>query len=283
MSTPDYEKHLRLATKLARDAGAAVMARYQRSDLDIQSKGAEGPVTEADKAAHRLITNELTEAFPQDAVLSEEGNDDPRRLTGVPTWIVDPLDGTADFIAGNGEFSVLIGYVVAGHPVVGVVYQPVGDALYYAVQNEGAFAEIEGRPPTRLRVTDEKEASRMTAVVSRNHRSRNIDAMLKLIGPARETTCGSVGLKVTKLVLGEAEIYFHPSPKTKLWDTAGPQIILEEAGGILTDFAGMPLRYDIAELANSGGLAASNGRVHTELLRTVESVAVSAGLISGAK
>ena len=279
MSTPNYEKHLRMAVKLARDAGAAVMARYQRSDLDIQSKGAEGPVTEADKAAHRLITNELTEAFPQDALLSEEGADDPRRLTGIPTWIVDPLDGTADFIAGNGEFSVLIGYVVAGRPVMGVVYQPVGDALYYAVQNEGAFAEIEGRPPARMRVSDEKDPLRMTAVVSRNHRSRNIDAMLKLIAPARETTCGSVGLKVTQLVLGEADIYFHPSSMTKLWDTAGPQIILEEAGGIITDFAGKPLRYDTAVLAHTGGLAASNNRAHAELLRTVAPIAVKSGLI----
>jgi 3'(2'), 5'-bisphosphate nucleotidase len=221
----------------------------------------------------------LKEAFPEDALLSEEGNDDPRRLQGIPTWIVDPLDGTADFIAANGEFSILIGYVVAGEPVLGAVYQPVGDALYYAVKNEGAFAEIEGKPPTRLRVTDEKDPARMTAVVSRNHRSRNIDAMLKLIAPARETTCGSVGLKVTKLVLGEADLYFHPSNMTKLWDTAGPQIILEEAGGVITDFEGARLRYDTPLLAHTRGLAASNDRAHAELLRRAAPAALTAGLL----
>lgn len=275
----DFEKQLRIAMKLARDAGGAVMARYQKSDLAIQSKGAEGPVTEADRAAHRLIVNELTEAFPGDAVLSEEGEDDPRRLAGGPAWIVDPLDGTADFIAANGEFSVLIGYVVRGMPVVGVVYQPVGDALFYAVKGEGAFVEVEEKPPARLRVSDVQNLARMTAVASRNHRSKHVDQVLKAIGPAREITCGSVGLKITKLVLGDADFYFHPSKMTKLWDTAGPQIILEEAGGVLTDFAGRLLRYDLPQLAHAHGLAASNAQAHEELLERVRPVAEQAGLL----
>lgn len=279
-SKPNYDLQLRKASKLARDAGAAVMARYQRSDLDIQSKGAEGPVTEADRAAHRLITSELAAAFPDDAILSEEGADDPRRLTGGAAWIIDPLDGTADFIAANGEFSVLIGYVVAGEPVIGVVYQPVGDALYYAVKGKGAFAEIEGRPPVKLRVTDTKVPEQMTAAVSRNHRGKTVNAVLEDIKPAREIPCGSVGLKITKLVQGEADLYFHPSNMTKLWDTAAPQVILEEAGGILTDFAGERLRYDTPELANTRGIAASNNRVHAELLKRVRATAVKAGLVS---
>jgi 3'(2'), 5'-bisphosphate nucleotidase len=274
-----YEKQLRAAQKLARDAGAAVMARYQKSDLSIQSKGADGPVTEADKAAHRLITTELKLAFPGDAVLSEEGDDDPRRLTGAPTWVVDPLDGTADFISANGEFSVLIGYVVAGTPVVGVVYQPVGDLLFYAVAGEGAFLEDEGRPPVRLRVSDTRDVRRMTAVVSRNHRSKHVDAMLKVLAPARELTCGSVGLKITKLVLGDADVYFHPSKAVKLWDTAGPQVLLQEAGGVLTDFAGAPLQYDQPSLAHIRGLAASNGAAHAALLEAVTEQARAAGLL----
>lgn len=275
----DLEKQLRIAMKLARDAGGAVMARYQKSDLAIQSKGAEGPVTEADRAAHRLIVNELTEAFPGDVVLSEEGEDDPRRLQGGPAWIVDPLDGTADFIAANGEFSVLIGYVVRGVPVVGVVYQPVGDALFYAVKGEGAFVEIEDKPPARLRVSDVQNPARMTAVASRNHRSKYVEQVLKAIAPARDITCGSVGLKITKLVLGDADFYFHPSKMTKLWDTAGPQIILEEAGGVLTDFTGRPLRYDLAQLAHGHGLAASNAQSHAELLERVRPIAEQAGLL----
>lgn len=276
----DYEKHLRVAMKLARDAGAAVMARYQRPDLAIQSKGADGPVTEADRAAHRLITSELAEAFPGDIIVSEEGADDPRRLSSAGAWIVDPLDGTADFIAANGEFSVLIGYVVDGAPIVGVVYKPVGDELYYAVRGEGAFAEIEGRPAARLRVSDVKEPSRMTAAVSRNHRSRLVDKMLKAIAPAREVTCGSVGLKIAKLVLGDAEIYFHPSKQTKIWDTAGPDVILREAGGVLTDFSGRPLVYNGPSLAHANGLAASNNTCHTELLKRVRPIAEETGLIS---
>jgi 3'(2'), 5'-bisphosphate nucleotidase len=279
MSAANYDKHLRVAMKLARDAGGAVMARYQRSDLSIQSKGAEGPVTEADRAAHRLITTELAEAFPDDVIVSEEGADDPRRQEGKGAWIVDPLDGTADFIEGNGEFSVLIGYVVQGSPVVGVVYQPVGDAIFYAVKNEGAFAEVDGKPAARLRVSDTKDPARMTAVVSRSHRSKTVDKVLKAIAPAREITCGSVGLKVTKLVLGEADLYFHPSKMTKIWDTAGPNIILQEAGGILTDFAGRPLQYEGAGLAHTGGLAASNNTAHAELLCRVKEVAEEAELI----
>ncbi len=274
------DRELRLAMKLARDAGAAIMARYLKGNLAVESKGAEGPVTEADKAAHRLITRELSGVFPDDVVVSEEGEGDPRAgREGKRVWIVDPLDGTADFIAGNGEFSVLIGLVVDGAPILGVVYQPVGDNLFYAVKGRGAFAELDGRQPTRLRVTDEKRPERMTAVVSRNHRSKTVDAVLEAIGPAREITCGSVGLKVTQLVLGEADLYFHPSPKTKLWDTAAPQILLEEAGGVLTDLAGRPLRYNVPGLANPHGLAASNGRAHGELIQRVEPVARDAGLI----
>jgi 3'(2'), 5'-bisphosphate nucleotidase len=278
MSQP-FDKELRLAMKLGRDAGAAIMARYLKGNLKVESKGAEGPVTEADKAAHRLITKELSEAFPEDAVLSEEGVDDPRRLEGRRTWIIDPLDGTADFIAGNGEFSVLIGLVVDAEPVLGVVYQPVGDNLFYAVKGQGAFAELDGKQPTRLRVSDEKHPDRMTAVVSRNHRSRTVDEVLTALQPSREITCGSVGLKITRLVLGEADLYFHPSEKTRLWDTAAPQILLEEAGGSLTDFAGRRLVYDTAETANPHGLAASNSLAHTTLLDRTKTIAEKAGLI----
>ncbi len=275
----ELEKELRVAMKLARDAGAAVMARYQRSDLEVQSKGAEGPVTEADRAAHRLITNELTEAFPEDAILSEEGEDDVRRREGARTWIIDPLDGTADFISGNGEFSVLIALVIGGIPMLGVVYQPVGENLFYAVKGQGAFIETGGKPPSKLRVTDEKYIERMTAVVSRNHRSKAIDRMLEVIKPLHEITCGSVGLKMTRLILGDADIYFHPSPKTKVWDTAAPQVLLEEAGGRLTDFGGRPLRYDGEAVNHAGGIAASNGRAHDELLQRVETIAREAGLV----
>ena len=276
----DYDKELRLAMKLARDAGGAVMARYQRTDLEVQSKGAEGPVTEADRAAHRLIVNEIHEAFPDDVILSEEGDeDDGRRLKGDRTWVIDPLDGTADFIAGNGEFSILIGLVIGGKPVVGVVYQPVGENLFYAVQGQGAFVEAGEKPPTRLRVSDEKHIDRMTATVSRNHRSRNLDRMLEAIQPLNEVTCGSVGLKITRLILGQADIYFHPSNRVKLWDTAAPQVLLEEAGGVLTDFAGEPLHYDRAELAHAGGIAASNGLAHAALLERVRAIAADEGLV----
>lgn len=279
----EYDKELRLAMKLARDAGGAVMARYQRSDLDVQSKGAEGPVTEADRAAHRLIVGELAEAFPNDVVLSEEGDgesdNDDRRLKGDRTWIVDPLDGTADFIAQNGEFSILIGLAVGGKPIMGVVYQPVGENLFYAVTGQGAFVEAGEKPPTRLRVSDEKHIDRMTATVSRNHRSRSLDRMLEAIQPRNEVTCGSVGLKIAQVILGQADLYFHPSDRVKLWDTAAPQVLLEEAGGVLTDFAGEPLVYDRAEVAHLHGIAASNGLAHTQLLALVRPVAVEEKLI----
>lgn len=279
MNGEPYQRELHIALKLAQDAGAAAMARYQRQNLDIQSKGADGPVTEADRAAHRLITLELAEAFPKDAIVSEEGEDDYRRRQGHRTWIVDPLDGTSDFIAGNGEFTILIGLVEHGRPTLGVIYQPVGDALYYAVRGQGAFLVCEEKPPRPLHVSDEKLPACMTAVVSRSHRSKAVDDVLKAIRPAREIVCGSVGLKIAKVVLGEADLYFHPSRMTKIWDTAGPQVILEEAGGIITDFAGNPLRYDADEIAHTHGIAVSNGAAHTKLLELAREAAHAHGLI----
>jgi 3'(2'), 5'-bisphosphate nucleotidase len=210
-------------------------------------------------------------------MLAEESKDDLSRLEKSRVWIVDPLDGTAEFIARNGEFVIMIGLADEGEPVVGVVYQPIDDVLFAAARGQGAFVEEFGeqRP---LRVSESRELRKFRLVVSRSHRPALVDTVISRMGLQRERSIGSVGLKIGLIARGQAEFYVHPNPGTKEWDTCAPDTIVREAGGKMTDCWNRPLRYNRENVRNRFGVLASNGVSHEEVADVIAEVLDDAGL-----
>jgi len=272
-----YERERSIAREIVREAGAVVLEWHARG-VEVDWKGVDDPVTSADRASNDLILERLHELFPGDAVLSEESKDGAARLEADRVWIVDPLDGTKDFVAGTGEFSVLLGLAVRGLPVVGAVSRPLDGLLWHAARGEGAVEE--GPSGTSAaRVSDVSEPSAMRLVVTRTHRFALLDELVRVLGIEREHPLGSVGLKVGALATGAADLYIHLSPGIKEWDTCAPEVILVEAGGAITDVAGRPLAYNRPDVMRWKGLVASNGRVHEHIVERIAPLARRAGLL----
>jgi 3'(2'), 5'-bisphosphate nucleotidase len=263
-----YGDELRVAVNLAREAGAAVLGFYG-GPLHVEHKDEfDEPVTQADRTANALIVRGLREAFPEDGVLAEESVDTDRRLSRERVWMVDPIDGTKGFIAGTGDFAVQIGLAVGGRSVLGVLYAPSTDVLYWAARGGGAWvkrpvADAAGGSRTeRLRVSDVDEPERMRLAESRSHRGPRMDAVVRALGIREEVKSHSVGIKVGLIVERQCDLYIHLSGKTKQWDTCAPEAVLEEAGGRMTDLWGEPLGYNTPDVYNRNGILASNGPAH---------------------
>ncbi len=259
-------KELETALTLARLAGKTILRHYAAGFETEEKFGADNlsePVTIADREASTIIVDGLAAAFPTDGILSEEEVDDlDRRMSKSRVWIIDPIDGTAGFVKHDDDFGVQIGLAVEGVPVVGVVYLPAYDLLSYAVKGGGSFLAAAGGEPVRLTTSRKKNFEDMTLAVSRNHLSPRMHRIIEHFGFGKIVRRGSVGLKAGLIVDRTCDIYIHPSPRTKLWDTCAPQIILEEAGGRFTDLFGCDIRYDIADLQNRNGILATNGAAH---------------------
>src|SRR5215831_269164 len=264
------QKELAVAKQLALDAGAVLMDYYQRT-VSVDWKAPGDPVTAADREASELIVTNLVRKFPDHAVLSEEEPDNLRRLTESHVWMIDPMDGTREFIEHRGEFAVQIGLVVEGTPVLGVVFQPTTNKLYYAAQGLGAFLESNGTV-TPLHVSTEQAAARVTMAVSRSHRSARVEAIRERLKIKNVIRMGSVGLKVGAVCEGLAHLYLHTGSSTHLWDTCAPEAILREAGGRMTDVSNNFLKYRAKDLRNPHGLIASNGVIHERAVRITQSV-----------
>jgi 3'(2'), 5'-bisphosphate nucleotidase len=271
-----YAAELRVAVELARSSGATALS-YYGGPLRVEHKAETGgpgePVTQADRAVNELIVRGLQEAFPEDGILAEESVDTKRRLGRERVWMVDPLDGTKGFIAGSGDFAVQIGLAVEGRSVLGVLYAPATDVLYYAAEGGGAWVE---RPVSdaagevlreRLVVSDEANLSQMRLAESRSHRSPRMDTVVRALGVRAEVQRHSVGIKVGLLVERQCDIYIHLSGKTKQWDSCAPEAVLVAAGGRVTDLWGEPLRYNTPDVWNHNGLVCTNGAAHDEVIR----------------
>lgn len=269
----NFERELELAKDLARRAGLEILEYYAREIIAEEKLGVDlfyEPVTAADRAASQLIVKGIEAVFPEDGILSEEETDvSEHRLARDRVWIIDPIDGTAGFVKKDGDFAVQIGFAVDGRAVAGVVLLPYHDVMYFASKGSGTFRESGGKVE-RLEVSGEEDFTEMVMAVSRNHRSKKIQALKREFRPKGEMQRGSVGLKVGLITEKQADLYIHLSPRTKLWDTCAPQIILEEAGGRLTDLFGEEFRYDIEDVQNHGGIVATNGKVHDEVIKRLK-------------
>jgi len=267
------EKELEVAKKVALSAGGILMKHYQGAvSIDWKSPG--DPVTAADREANEFIVNSLKREFPQYAILSEEETDDLVRLRRSHVWIIDPMDGTREFIEHRGDFAVQIGLAVNGLPLAGVVYQPAADKLYYAAEGAGAFLES-GGSVVPLQVSMEQTASRIVIAESRSYRSARVAAVRERMRINESVRMGSVGLKVGLICEGRAHLYIHAGGRTHLWDTCAPEAILREAGGRMTDVSNHPLRYAGQEVRNLKGLIASNGAIHDRAVQATQSVLAS--------
>lgn len=266
----DLTKELDFAARVAREAATIVNTFYIGSS-EVRYKSDDEPVTEADRSANQHILTRIQAHFPDDGVLSEESKDDLVRLTKRRVWIVDPLDGTKEFIARNGEFSIMIGLAIEGRAVLGVVMQPATSLLYAGAIGQGAYLlENEERIP--LSVSDVHQINRMILVSSRSHRQQIVDKMRKVMRINSERVSGSVGLKVGLIIRRLADLYVHPSPGCKEWDLCAPYAVLEAAGGRMTDCWGNPLRFNKRDVRAHNGLVASNSICHEQIIDSVSQV-----------
>ncbi|MEJ7847248.1 MAG: 3'(2'),5'-bisphosphate nucleotidase CysQ [Pyrinomonadaceae bacterium] len=275
------EKELETAISLAKSAGESILRFYALEIIREEKIGVDSfsePVTEADREASRIITDGLAKAFPGDGILSEEEVDDSdTRLASNRVWIIDPIDGTAGFIKKDGDFCVQIGLTENGVPVLGVILFPARNAFYYAAKGSGSYLVENEETPVRMQVSDETDFSRMNLAVSRNHRNKNMKQIVRSFQFRKEVQRGSVGLKVGLITERICDIYVHLSPRTKFWDTCGPQIILEEAGGRMTDIFGQQMRYDLLDVQNQNGIFASNGISHELAVKKLRPILTEIG------
>lgn len=267
------KKEMETAIDLARVAGERILEFYALEIIVEEKLGADSfmePVTIADRTASTMIVEGLARSFPGDGILSEEELDDAAgRVSKKRAWIIDPLDGTKGFINKDGDFAVQIGLAEDGEAVLGVVFLPFHDILYFAARGEGAFAIENGSAPRQLNVSGKTDFSDMSLAMSRNHASPRMREIIDAFGLRRAEQHGSVGLKIGLIVRQICDLYIHLSPRTKFWDTCAPQIILEEAGGRLTDLFGQRITYNTADVQNHNGILATNGAAHREAVETL--------------
>jgi 3'(2'), 5'-bisphosphate nucleotidase len=264
----DLAGELEVASKIAREA-AVLVRGYHRKRLVIESKAGGEPVTEADRAASALIVERLGAAFPADVVLSEEVPDTGARLGKRRVWMVDPIDGTSDFILGDVGFVVMIGLAIDGRPMVGAVAHPLTEKVYGGIAGAGAWVEAADGERRPLQTSTIEAPPGIRLVASKTHRTQRIDRIKRALQIKDEINVGSVGLKIGLVSEAERDLYVYTGGRTKIWDTCGPEAILLGAGGKMTDVDGEPLVYDRQDLYNRRGIVASNGPLHAFVIKTL--------------
>ena len=243
-------KYMQQVVEIAHRAGAAIMEVYRSGDAGETSKADNSPLTLADLAAHRTIVEGLTRLTPEIAILSEEAADIayPVRSQWTRYWLVDPLDGTREFIKRNGEFTVNIALIENGEPVLGVVYAPVPDNCYFGARGAGAFVQHGNAPARPITAKPHRAGEPIRVVASRSHRDARTETLLERLGEHQTISMGS-SLKLCLVAEGAAHLYPRLGP-TMEWDTAAAHAVVNAAGGIVCDMAGKQLRYNKIDLHN---------------------------------
>ncbi len=241
---------------LTEEAGKAILEVYG-TEFSVKEKEDRSPLTLADSRSHLIISKGLQSRYPDIPVLSEEGKEAPYsvRKDWGRFWLVDPLDGTKEFIKRNGEFTINIALIEGRLPIFGAIYIPVKDVLYLAARGAGCW-EISSRGKRSLKVSPPSAGIPIRVVSSRSHASAKIDSILDLL-PEHELLSRGSALKFCSIAAGEADFYPRFGP-TWEWDTAAGQAIVTEAGGSMINFAGEPFAYNKPDLLNGPFLVASS-------------------------
>lgn len=254
----DFKRELTLAKKAARVAGDILRGHWRRGGYHIGSKGIDNPVTAADLEADRAIKKLLHDPFPEYGWLSEETVDNDARLKCRRVWIVDPLDGTKEFINGIPEFSVAIALVEDGVPVLGVTYNPIKREMYWAARGTGCHLNTR-----RVRVTRTRNLKGATVLASRSETARGEWQVFH--GLLKVSPTGSVAYKLAMVAAGKGDATFTRSPKSE-WDIASGAALIMEAGGVITDIKGREIRFNQPSVKLEG-LIADNRILHRALVK----------------
>ncbi|RUO80192.1 3'(2'),5'-bisphosphate nucleotidase [Idiomarina tyrosinivorans] len=231
------ENYLKAAQDIAKEAGALVHQLYDSQAFSTHEKADESPVTSADLAANDLIVGRLTTRFPEIPILSEESGHRSfdERQNWKRYWLIDPIDGTQEFIARSGDFAVNIAMVVDNQPQIGVIYWPAGDVLYYAVRGEGAFKEsIAGREKLQVRQLQDPVNDPLIIAISRRQPRERVLQRMYETRELQPYPAGSCSLKACFIAEGKADCFLRVGP-TGEWDTAAAEVIVGEAGGSIVN------------------------------------------------
>ena len=241
----DSYKFLDAVIEISKVAGKKILEVYE-TDFDVEHKEDKTPLTKADMAAHNVIVESLEKLTPDIPILSEEEAKIPfaKRASWETYWLVDPLDGTREFIKRNGEFTVNIALIHQHESILGVIYVPVSGVCYYASRGHGAYKQLPNCPPNSIQVSS-KISNPVNIAGSRSHRGDSLNRFLENVGDYEIISMGS-SLKSCLVAEGKADIYPRLGP-TSEWDTAAAQCIVEEAGGHLTTLDMQPMRYNTKE------------------------------------
>lgn len=247
-----------------------ILQHYYRGEdpekLAINENKQDGPVTAADLAANLYILEKMQAAFGQTefGYLSEETHQGSDPLPEDWVWIIDPLDGTRDFIDKTGEYALHIALTYQQRPVLSLVGIPEANKLYYAVKDQGCFVETRAGEVTPVKLTAKSSPNELTLVVSRTHRDQRFQDLIDQLPFVDRHYVGSVGCKIVAILEQQADVYISLSGKSaaKDWDFAAPELILTEAGGEFTYFSEDPVIYNRGDVCQWGGIMATNGSFH---------------------
>ena len=244
-------------------AGDKILEIYE-TDFSTEKKEDDSPITQADIESNKILKEVLGETGI--TILSEEDTDDKKRLSEEKVWIIDPLDGTTDFVNRTGEFTIMVGLVENQKSVLGLIYWPIKKKMYLAESGKGAFCYNEEWE--KIEVTMMAEMQNCHALVSRHHLSEKEKKLLDEMEISVVTSIGS-SLKVTEIASGEAEIYITTTDKMKQWDTCASNCIISEAGGKMTDISGKDMVYNTESVNHENGILVTNGSIHQDALVAV--------------
>ena len=252
----------KIAIDAAQSAAEAVVKIYNK-DFSVSHKENNEPITAADLESNKIIEKYMAQSeFP---ILSEDSSDiKEKRLESKKVWIVDPLDGTTDFVNKTGEFTIMISLVEENKPVLGVISHPTENKLFVAQKDQGAYMynNLEWK---KLVVSNTSVLSQCRVVGSRFHQSENEKNFLNSLGILKFTSKGS-SLKVLDICSAKAEIYFTTTNKIKHWDTCASNCLIAEAGGKMTDMSGQPLKYNTENVVHQNGILVTNNIIHQNIV-----------------
>jgi 3'(2'), 5'-bisphosphate nucleotidase len=258
----DLSRAAQVALDAALAASEMVMAIYQ-TPFAVDFKAKDDPVTRADHEANALICERLAAQFPGIPIVAEESS--PISYAGFEaaseSWFVDPLDGTREFVAKNGEFAVMIGLARDGRAVLGVIVAPTWPRALVGIVGEGAWEVTRDGSRVPIRVSSRSSLEGATVLVSRSHKAPGISALLATVG-ATEVVYGSSGLKAVLVATGANDVYLQAGPAGMRWDACASEALVVAAGGTCTDADGNAFDYRTRDLSNARGLVATNGRLH---------------------
>lgn len=264
------DETLRIMMDIAREAAAEVYRIYQGS-FQVDYKGPNDPVTEADRQANELICSRLEMAFPGVPVVAEESSPDRWNhfRSHNQVFFVDPIDGTREFVAKNGQFVVMIGLLAGDTPTHGVLHAPASDTVWAGNLSDGAIKIEASGATTQLSTLTGPTLDQATVAVPLSHHPEKQRALLQALGTEKTFPIASTGLKGAALADGRAHVYLSPGRAGYFWDTCAPEAIIRSLGGAFTDAAGVPIDYRATTVENVNGAVAAAPALHSEVIRAL--------------